>query len=335
MSRKKDNKKRVRRRKTTFMRVFLVSIFLFTLLGFGIMYGFNILNKLDRVNIIKDDTNLGISDDAIEHKDVVNIALFGLDESESKNTGRADSIMIASLDRVHKKIKITSIMRDTYVDIPGHEMDKINHSYSFGGPELAIKTINQNFDMNIREFVTVDFFGLEKIIDTLKGVQVNVKPNEVTYVNRGVRDTNRLDGTNGKQITDSGLQTLNGRQAVAYSRIRMTGDGDFERTERQRLVLEQVIHKGLNAGITKYPALLNTTLPFIKTSLSKKEILSLGTFVFTSGIGEIDKYRLPVNGYFIEKKIKGVFYLVPDTLEDNAAALKSFIYDDIKKENKN
>ena len=276
MSQKRKNKKR-----KPFMRVFMVSIFIFILLGFGVIYGLSILNKVDSVDIIKDDTNLGINDGAIEIKDVVNIALFGLDEEENENGSRADSIMIATLDRVHKKIKLTSIMRDTYVEIEGHNKDKINHSYAFGGPELSIKTINQNFHMNIREFITVDFFGLEKIIDTLNGLQVDVKKNEILYVNRGVRDTNKIYGGKVAEITESGFQTLNGRQAVAYSRIRMTGDGDFERTERQRLVLEQVIHKGLNSGITKYPALLNTTLPFITTSLSKKEILSLGTFVFT------------------------------------------------------
>lgn len=332
MSRKKRNN---RRKKRTFMRVFLVSIIIFALLGFGVMYGINILNKVDSVEIPQDDSALGIKDEAIDNSDVINIALFGLDEEDSENGGRADTIMIASLDKVHKKIKLTSIMRDMYVDIPGHKKDKINHSHSFGGPELAIKTINQNFDMNIREFVTIDFFGFEKIIDTLGGVKVDVKPNEVSYVNRGVRDANRLDGSNGKQITDSGTQVLNGRQAVAYSRIRKTGDGDFERTERQRFVLEQIIHKGLNSGITKYPALLNTALPLVKTSLSKTEMLSLGKFVFTSKIDTIDKYRLPVNGYFTEDKINGVFYLVPDSLEDNTRALKSFIYDDIKTENKN
>lgn len=332
---RREHKKKSRKKRRSFFRVFLTSIFIFTLLGFGIMYGVSILNKVDSVEIPKDDTDLGINNDAIENRDVVNIALFGLDEPDAENGGRSDSIIIASLDKVHKKIKLTSIMRDTYVDIPGHRKDKINHAHGFGGPELAIKTINQNFNMNIREFVTVDFFGLESIIDALGGLEVNIKPNEVKYVNMGVRGMNIMDGKRGKQLTDSGLQNITGRQAVAYSRIRKTGDGDFERTERQRFVLEQIIHKGLNAGLTKYPSLLNTALPFVKTSLSKKEILSLGTFVFTSGIEKVEKYRLPVNGYFAEQKINGVFYLVPDTLEDNIEALRSFIYDDIKIDSKN
>ena len=332
MSRKQENNRRRRKKRKSFLKSFILSIVIFSIAGFGIIYAMNILNKVDSVEIPKDDVDLGIKDDAIEHNDVINIVLFGLDEPDSNNGGRSDSIMIASLDKVHKKIKLTSIMRDTYVNIPGHGMDKINHAHAFGGPELSIKTINQNFNMNIREFASVDFFGLENIINTLGGIEVDVKDNEVKHVNQGVRGMNIMDGKRGKQITGSGLQKLTGRQAVSYSRIRRAGDGDFERTQRQRFVLEQVIHKGLNAGITKYPELLNTAFPFVKTSLSKKEILSLGTFVLTSGIDDVDKFRLPLNKFLSEERINGVAYIVPNTLEDNTEALRAFIYDDVKEE---
>nr|WP_300005696.1 LCP family protein [Tissierella sp.] len=333
MSEKSPKKRNGRRKKRrSFFRVFLTSLFIFVVIGIGITYAYNTLNKVESVEIPRDDEELGIKEDVFEHKDVLNIALFGLDEPEAVNGGRSDTIIVASLDKVHKKIKLTSIMRDTYVEIPGYKKDKINHAHSYGGPELAIKTINQNFDMNIREFATVDFFGLEKIIDTLGGLEINVKENEVEYANYGIRFMNREDGKSGGYLEEGGLQTLNGRQAVSYSRIRKTGDGDFERTERQRFVLEQVIHKGLTAGINKYPALLNTTLPFVTTSLSKKEILSLGTFVLTSGIDQVDKYRLPLDSHLLEETINGVAYIVPDTIEDNAAALSKFIYDDIKTE---
>lgn len=326
-----EHKKR-RKRKRTFFKVFIISLLIFTIIGVGATYVYNLLNQLDNVEIPTDDIDLGIGDNVIEDKDVLNIALFGLDEPDAPNGGRSDSIIIASLDKVHKKIKLTSIMRDTYVSIPDHGKNKINHAHSYGGPELAIRTINQNFDMNIREFATVDFLGLQHIIDTLGGVEIDVKSNEVDYINNGVRYMDALDGEKGKRISGSGLQTLTGKQAVSYSRIRKTGDGDFERTERQRFVLEKVIHEGLNAGLTKYPALLNTTLPFVTTSLSKSEILSLGKFVFTSGIEEVDKFRIPLNKYLIEDKINGAAVLVPNTLEDNVEALRTYIYDDIKED---
>lgn len=328
----KRRRKKGRRKKRSFFKVFFIAILAFLIIGVGIIYAYNTLNKVDNVTIATDDEELEIDDNVMEHSDVMNIALFGLDEPDAKNGGRSDSIIVASLDKVHKKIKLTSIMRDTYVDIPGYGMDKINHAHSFGGPELAIKTINRNFNMNIREFATVDFFGLEKIINTLDGIEIDVKQDEYKYINMGVRGMNHMDGKNGTQLTGPGLQTLTGRQAVAYSRIRKTGDGDFERTQRQREVLEKAIHKGLDAGITKYPALLNTTLPYVTTSLSKTEILSLGKFVLTSNINKVDKYRLPLNKYLLEQKINGISYIVPNTIEDNTAALKAYIYDDIKED---
>lgn len=328
MSRKKKIKNH--RKKRSFFRILLTSVVIFSILGFGIIYAFDILNKANNVVIPKDDIGLGIDNSLIANEDVTNIALFGIDQSDSILDGRSDSIIIASIDKVHKKIKLTSIMRDTYVDIPGYGMDKINHAHSFGGPELAIKTINRNFNMNIRDFVTVDFFGLESIIDTLGGLEIDVKANEVEYINMGVRNMNAIDGKTDGQLENSGLQTITGRQAVAYSRIRKTGDGDFERTERQRLVLDKVIHKGLNVGLTTYPSLINTTSSFVTTSLGNKDMLLLGTLIFSSGIDDVDKYRLPVDGYFNAESIDGIYYLVPDTLEDNIKALKSYIYDDIK-----
>lgn len=329
---KKNKKKKHRTRRQIFRRVFFLSMLIFTLMGFGLLYAYNLLDKIESAEIPTNDKELGIKEDVFEDKKIINILLFGVDEKNSQHTGRSDSIMIATLDKQHKKIKLTSIMRDTYLDIPGKGMDKINHAYSIGGPELAIKTINQNFDMNIREYATVDFFGLEKIIDTLGGLEVNVKPNEVSFINNGVRNMNKLDGKNGKLLQSSGNITLTGRQAVAYSRIRKTGNGDYERTERQRIVLEKIINKGLNAGITKYPALLDAMLPHVETSLSKSEILSYGTSVITSGIKTIDKFRIPADGYVEDARINGISYVVPVELEDNVKILHTFIYDDKKPE---
>lgn len=205
-------------------------------------------------------------------------------------------------------------MRDTYVDIPGKGKDKLNHAYSFGGPELIIRTINQNFDMNIREFVAVDFQGFIEIIDILDGVEINIKPNEVSHV----------------PGSKSGTQILNGKQALAYSRIRKTGNGDYERTERQRAVLEQVINKGLSAGITQYPKLLNSILPFVDTSISSAEALSLGTSTITNGIRKIDQHRIPVDKHLKHQTMNKVFYIIPQSMEDNIEILHKFIYDDEK-----
>lgn len=327
---KKDKKKKHRTKRQRFRRAFFLSMFIFTILGFGIIYGYGVLNKLNYVDISKDDDELGIDKQHDQYDDIMNFVLFGVDNRTEGEKGRSDSIMIATLDKKHKKIKLTSLMRDTYIDIPGRGMDKLNHAYAFGGPELAIKTINQNFNMNIREFATVDFFGLEKIIDTMGGVEINVKPNEVRFINWGVRQMDKLDGKSSKMVSQGGAQTLTGRQAVSYARIRKTGNGDYERTERQRVVLEKVLNKGLNTSVTQYPKLLNTMLPYVDTSLTKSEILSLGTFAITSGIKKIDQYRIPADEHVDNQMINGVSYVVPITLEDNVNLLHNFIYKDIK-----
>ncbi|MDZ7548740.1 LCP family protein, partial [Clostridium perfringens] len=136
--------------------------------------------------------------------------------------GRSDSIMILTLDSVHNKLKLTSIMRDSYVNIPGRGLDKINHAYAFGGPELAVRTLNENFDLNIKEFMAVDFTSLPTIIDKLGGVTINIIPEEISHI---------------PGITSAGNQVLNGKQALAYSRIRYASGGDYKRTERQRTVV--------------------------------------------------------------------------------------------------
>ena len=300
-------------------KIIITLLILLVSIGAAGVYVSQLLDQVNDVEIPKEDKDLGIKEEVVEQEKeqekekgkIINIALFGIDSRSPEEKGRSDSIMIASLDNEHKKIKLTSIMRDTYVDIPGRGMDKINHAYAFGGPELSLQTINQNFNMNIREFAAVDFSGLEHIIDALGGVEIEIKPNEVSHV----------------PGSSAGKQVLDGKQALAYSRIRYTGDGDFERTERQRAVLEKIINKGLNAGVMQYPKILNIILPYIETSISKNEILKLGTSTFTSGIKEVEKFRIPVDQYAKGEMIKGVYYLVPDTLADNVYFLNEFIYE--------
>lgn len=293
--------------------ILTLAIILLIMILIPSLYSFQLLEKVNTVEIPKIDDELGIREEVVEkqNKEITNIALFGVDSRSSSYKGRADSIIILSLDREHKKIKLSSIMRDTYVDIPGRGMDKINHAYAFGGPELSLKTINQNFNMNIREFVTVNFEGLEDIIDALGGVEINIKENEVKHVSGSFL----------------GNQVLDGSQALTYSRIRCTGNGDFERTERQRVILEKVINEGLNQDLAQYPKLLNALLPYVETSLSKSEILKLGTSTFTSNIKDVEKFRIPLDEYSKSEKISGVYYLVPNTLEDNLESLHLFIYE--------
>lgn len=288
------------------------------------------LGDINSVKITEDDDELNISSELNNIKNITNIALFGIDTREKNYDGsRADTLMIATVDKKHNKLKLTSIMRDTYVSIPENKNDKINHSYAYGGPELTIKTINQNFDMNIKDYVTVNFTALEKIVEVVDGVEINVKSNEVDHLNGILDELDELAGNKTKQIKSSGLQNLTGRQALAYCRIRYTGNGDYERTERQRAVLEKVVAKVLsNKSLPQALSLIEAISPYIETSLSKREMVGLATSVFTSGIREMEDTRLPLDDYSKTGTWDGVFYLKFNTLSDNVIHLHKFIYED-------
>lgn len=256
-------------------------------------------------------------------RDVINIALFGLD-NRGNERGRSDTIMIASIDNDYKKIKLTSLMRDMYVDIPGRGGDRINHAYAYGGPALAVSTINHNFDMDIEYYATVDFKGLEKLIDNLGGVDIDVKQGEIKYLNFYINELNNTDkDTQEPFISSPGMQHLNGRQAVGYMRIRYYGNADFERTERQRVVLAQLLNNVRDIGILKLPGIIGTLLPYIETNMPKVEILSLGASALSCST--IEQYRLPEDGTFKYQTIREMSVLVPDMAINNQR-LHDFIY---------
>lgn len=292
-------------------------------------YVIGLLNKMDSVDLNKD--NLGIVEDDLKEYDNVNkiknIALFGIDSTDGE-TGRSDSIMIATVDSVHNKIKLTSIMRDSYVYIDGYGQDKINHAYAYGGPELSIRTINENFGLNIQDFASVNFSSLPIIIDILGGVDIEITDEELQYINSYITDINNKDGSNSPHIAYAGLQHLDGTQALAYSRIRYTAGGDYKRTERQRTVLEALFTKLTSASIGSYNSLLNEVLPYVQTNLSAGDILSLGTKVL--GIGNhLEQDRFPRDGYGEGAMIDGVYYLTFD-IETAKQQMRDYIFNDIR-----
>lgn len=324
------NKKKKKKRKSIGFKIligFLCILLAISVVGGGYVIG--LLNKMDNVDLNKD--NLGIVEDDLKQYDNVNkiknIALFGLDSTDGE-TGRSDSIMIATIDPVHNKVKLTSIMRDSYVYIDGHGQDKINHAYAFGGPELSIKTINTNFGLNIEDFVSVNFSSLPIIINILGGVDIEITDEELEYINGYIADINSKDGTSSPQIAYSGLQHLDGTQALAYSRIRYTAGGDYKRTERQRTVLEALFTKLTSASVGSYNSLLNEVLPYVQTNLNAGDILSLGTKVL--GIGKnLEQDRFPRDGYGEGATIDGIYYLTYD-LETAKQQMRDYIFNDVK-----
>jgi len=281
-------------------------------------YVYSQLNKIDHMAIDKSDEALGITPNLEQEINFaqsppLNIVIFGIDQWDNE-MGRADVIMIVSIDKKNKKVKLSSIMRDTYVKIPGHGMDKINHSFAFGGPQLAIQTINSNFNMDIRDFAAVDFTNMEKIVDYFEGVDINVFPEEVSSI----------DG-----CTHAGLQHLNGKQAVDYMRLRYVGNGDYQRTARQRDVLAEIIIKIQAAGPAALPDMVAQTLPLVTTSYNNIDIIKIGTEALAANIRTVEKARFPMNSASDGKTINGIYYLVAD-LTANTNAMHDFIFNDIK-----
>ena len=216
-----------------FLAKLLVFCIIMTMLAAGGTYLYlkSMLEGMEQVEITQNQAALGIESDTHSSEAVINIALFGIDTREADgNTGRSDAMIVLSIDKEHKKIKLTSLARDTRVEVEGYGYEKLCHAYAYGGAELAIQTINRSFGLDIQDYVTVNFEQLAGIIDALGGVVINVDQDEADVMNSGyiAKPEDR--------ITQTGDIRLNGAQAVAYSRNRYTGS-DVDRQNRQREVL--------------------------------------------------------------------------------------------------
>lgn len=267
----------------------------------------------------------------------VNIALFGIDtRNQSSFKGLSDSIMILSINTKTREIKLISVMRDSFVPIEYNgktTYSKINSAYSKGGPELAIKTLNTVFALDISEYATVNFFGMADIIDTLGGVEVTLTQSELTHVNAGVREQCKYKGISAEPylVSESGVQHLNGIQAVAYSRIRYTANADgtsndYGRTDRQRYVLSRLFEKAKTTEKTKYPELIKKLMPYCETSLSYTEIFNLATSVMLKS-PTLKETRVPDTEYTMKAPKTSAGSIVYYDLNFAAKLIHAFIYD--------
>ena len=209
----------------------------------------------------------------MKEKYVKNILLIGSDERDSSSTSRSDAMIIVSINSKSKKIVMTSVLRDSYVNIPGHGQTRINHAYQLGGAPLLIQTIEENFKISIDNYVKVDFFSFIEIIDCVGGVEINVTNEEVQYINLYVNEINTLTGAPEGDgfLSEGGALTLTGKQALGYSRIRYIGS-DFQRTERQRVVLMALLESIQKSGLSQIGNIMDVVLPDITTSIKNNEM---------------------------------------------------------------
>lgn len=313
MKRKSKNIKRV-----------LICLGVLVLFGISGIFGYSYftLNQLKITKISSSDEELGITAQNTENKPniqdqvtkerakVTNLLLLGVDKEEDAS----DTIVVVSMDETYNKIRLTSIMRDSYIYFGKDKVNKINYAYHYGGPQLSIKTINQNYNLDIRDYVKVDFSGIGKIVDAMGGVTIQIKDYEVSEM--------KAYG-----INKAGTYNLNGRQALGYSRIRHVGNVDYERTQRQRTVLTELFKKAQSKGVVQLPSLISSILPYIETSLDKGELLNLGKQALSIGPSNMLQTRVPFDKYKSDATIDGRYYLKWDK-EPTLNILHQFIYYD-------
>ena len=318
--------KPTKKKMATWKKVIIgVVVAIIVIIAAGMGYVYSTLNKTNKVKLDNDSLGLNQNTQSTDKKDdIINIALFGLDAPNGE-VGRSDADLILTIDKKHHKLKLTSIMRDSYVDVKDHGMTKLTHAYAYGGPELALNTINTNFDLAIDKFITVNFTSLPKVIDKLGGVDINLTAGDLKYMNGYIKNLDDINKTDSPDINSTGMHHLDGTQALAYCRIRYDG-GDQRRTERQRTVLQAVFKKMKDTPVTQYPAILNELLPLVTTNISANEFISLGKDIADTGATQFEDLKVPCDKHEDGKMINGVYYMTYD-LKAETKELHKFIYE--------
>jgi len=314
---------KARKKKSGFRKFLLAIVILFTLLGVGwyqlvgMVYG-----KLNFKEIAS------VSELPIQEDGVVNILLIGNDSRENGDDGRSDAMILVSISSKTKTIYMTSLLRDMYVEIPGHDGNRLNAAYSYGGAELLMETVKKNFDIPVNRYVLVNFEAFANLVDAVGGIELELTSEEVVYVNGYLVEYNMLtgrpQGTDDLDPNVSGLVHLNGPQALAYSRNRYLGT-DFGRTERQRKVLTAVMKKLPTTLFTNTGDLMDGLLPNLTTNLTRKECFRLSLMAGKLLTYDLVSDHIPQPGTYKDVIIRKMEVLEVD-FEANIKYLKEKLY---------
>ncbi len=323
--REEENNMRKKKKMNKGLKIFLIILLVLVIIIVGLgVAGYTFVNgkigKMQKENI--DTTAVGINEETKQElKGYRNIALLGID-SRADDYGlgnRSDCMMIASINQETNEIKLISVYRDTYVYVMENgtkRLDKITHAYSYGGAQNTLKSLNEAMDLNITEFVTVNFDAVIAAVDSLGGVYIDIDKSEIKYVNDYIDATSESSGVKSSHITHSGRQKLDGVQAVSYTRVRYTAGGDYKRTERMRTVVEAMLSKAKTLGVGQLNSFADTILPKIRTNISSSEIWGLipklASFKVTESIG----WPYDTKGITLDR-----WYGVPVTLQSNVERL--------------
>lgn len=309
MSRHNEEKKNKKGLKTFGIIVLVLLIILAIIVGGTFAFVHSKLSKMQQVDLNEDDLNVSAQAEQ-QLAEYRNIAIFGVDSrDDSYDKGnRSDCIIIASINNKTKEVKLISVYRDTYVQIEGHGLDKITHAYSYGEAPLAIKTLNTNLDLNIKEFATVNFDVVKETVDYIGGISMPITSEEVGHISG---------------ITKPGTYTLTGEQALAYSRIRYASGGDYKRTERMRDVLTAVTNKVKTLNISQLNGFVDTILPKVYTNITSADIFSMMPSIASYKITDSIGWPYETKGITLDR-----WYGIPVTLENNVKRLHQEAFDE-------
>ncbi len=325
--------------------------------GSLILYYYGILSSLNYkeynnsgITELVDDDEANLSTliqdgDLQSSSKVLNIMLFGEDYHTKNSNGRSDSMILLSINNVSKKIKLTSFQRDTYVYIPGYGYNKITSAFSYGGPALSIQTVEANFGIKIDRYAVVDFSSFKKIIDTLGGITMELSADEAAYVNWQMEINNQVPAENYPLPEVDGTYTLTGQQALWYARNRgyddpkhpeevYSGD-DWDRTERQRKLLNTVFEDMKEASFTQLVSIVSQIGPLVTTNLKKEEITGLMARALTYLQYEFESYSMPQDGLWSYSKMGTEIYrrcgscIIINDMEESRRQLSEFVYEGI------
>lgn len=328
----RERKREARRRKQKKRRmkraaVLIAEILILCLLG-GVAY---VMAKYDKFQTVAFGEGDIISNKGVNWKGYKTIALFGGDSrsGDLEKGAQSDTIIIAAINSNTKEVRLASVYRDTTVRHADNKIRKANYAYYTGGPKDAINMLNRNFDLDIQDYVTVDFKALADVVDLVGGIELEVTDDEAKEINKYVRETGKVAGKEVHKLKSGGTYTMDGVQAVTYARIRKNVGGDYKRTERQRIVIKKVVEKAKGMDLATINKIINKVFPQISTSFSLADIIGLAA-------GALDYEIKDSSGFPMEAmngRIDGLgSVIVPVGLVENVKELHSFLYPDEKPE---
>ncbi len=278
-------------------------------------------DKFQRVDIDNVEVNEGI-----RLEGYTTVALFGGDsrEGQLEEGTHADTIIIVAINNESKEIRMASIYRDTLLRQMDDTYRKANNAYFVGGPEEAINMLNKNLDLDIEDYATVDFKAMSDVVDLMGGIEITVTDAEAEMMNKYIGETAKAAHKKAKELDGAGTYTLDGPQAVTYSRLRKLEGGDYKRTERQRAVIQKLFEKITTTDLTTINEIIDTVFPQVSTSFSLKKIVALASALMDYSLGE--------NTGFPFEKTDGIRYpnagdvVVAQGLAENVKELHEFLY---------